>query len=171
MHRKTSMPSPTYSKTSNKPSRKATAVTGQNTPPEAICDKFREADGLLRNKLDKLILIFQPANPEFVSRYFNARIIIDLGVRHTKDQTIISGLVEDRATRQPTSRASTSGYSKKASAFSTGPTSRFTNSLTEGGTFPPSKPKNQATKPTPTTPSLSNSLNPNSKSNSQQYES
>ncbi|MEZ5084331.1 MAG: carboxypeptidase regulatory-like domain-containing protein [Bacteroidales bacterium] len=113
---------------------KRLAVTQSKYSTEAIRDKFREADGLLRNKLDKLILIFQPANPEFVSRYFNARIIIDLGIRHTTNKTIISGLVENKATQQPLSGVNVWILDKGLNC-TTGPNGRFSIEVPEGGTY------------------------------------
>ena len=45
--------------------------------------KFAETDALLYDKLDHVIKIFKPGYPDFVEQYFHARIIINLGVRHT----------------------------------------------------------------------------------------
>jgi hypothetical protein len=40
---------------------------------------FREADDLLRNQLDKLMLRFKKKSPEFYNAYTNARKVVDLG--------------------------------------------------------------------------------------------
>ncbi|MEZ5083970.1 MAG: carboxypeptidase regulatory-like domain-containing protein [Bacteroidales bacterium] len=113
---------------------KRIAVTQSMYSTDFLREKFLEMDDLLRNKLDKLIRIFEASNPEFVSRYFAARTIIDLGVRHTTGQTIISGIVEDKATQQPIQGVNV-WILEKGLSFSTGPDGRFTFDLTEGGTY------------------------------------
>jgi hypothetical protein len=40
---------------------------------------FSEADNLLKNELDKLMLRFRKSNPEFYNAYANARSVVDLG--------------------------------------------------------------------------------------------
>ncbi|MEZ5195134.1 MAG: carboxypeptidase-like regulatory domain-containing protein [Bacteroidales bacterium] len=54
--------------------------------------KFSEARQLLQ-KLDKLVLLFKDDHPTFVEQYFNARIIVDLGHRSSKNKTMIVGTV------------------------------------------------------------------------------
>lgn len=113
---------------------KRIAVTQTKYSTDYLREKFLEMDDLLRNKLDKLILIFQDINPEFVSRYFTARIIIDLGVRHTTDKTIISGIVEDLATQQPIQGANV-WVLEKGLNYTTGADGRFSLDVLEGGTY------------------------------------
>ncbi len=43
--------------------------------------KFREIDTLLRDKMDEMVLIFEPENPTFVEQYQNSRIIVNTGHR------------------------------------------------------------------------------------------
>lgn len=45
--------------------------------------KMKEMDALLKERLDKLMVMYKTNNPEFYGRYQNARIIIDLGRRGT----------------------------------------------------------------------------------------
>jgi hypothetical protein len=66
--------------------------------------KFKEQDALLRD-LDRIIPIFESDHPTFVKGYFNARIIINLGVRHTGTKTLIEGSVINAQTQQPVSNA------------------------------------------------------------------
>lgn len=48
---------------------------------------FREADDLLKNQLDKLVLRFKKTNPEFYNSYTNARKVVDLGGGKVKKVT------------------------------------------------------------------------------------
>lgn len=43
---------------------------------------FKEADTILKEELDGLVSNFKDANADFVNQYINARMIVDLGVRH-----------------------------------------------------------------------------------------
>ena len=45
---------------------------------------LKETDKILKEQLDKLMTQFKISNPEFYQHYFNARMIIDLGIRHKK---------------------------------------------------------------------------------------
>lgn len=49
---------------------------------QEINNLFKEADDIIKNELDLLIVNFTDTNPEFERNYKNARIIIDLGIRH-----------------------------------------------------------------------------------------
>lgn len=53
----------------------------------AIAAKDKEITRILKNRLDKTIHLLETTHPDFVTEYFNARKIIDLGIRHT-DQTV-----------------------------------------------------------------------------------
>ncbi|MEZ5198510.1 MAG: carboxypeptidase-like regulatory domain-containing protein [Bacteroidales bacterium] len=69
--------------------------------------KFKEMDILLKEKLDRLVRLFETTNPDFVQQYFNARIIIDLGRRSsTNNKALISGSVTDFETEAPIAGAS-----------------------------------------------------------------
>jgi hypothetical protein len=64
--------------------------------------KFTEADALLYDKLDHVIKIFKPGHPDFVEQYFHARIIINLGVRHTGEKVArINGIILKAGTTIP----------------------------------------------------------------------
>jgi hypothetical protein len=63
---------------------------------------FRETDDILRNKLDRIIPIYQTTNPGFVKNYFDARIIVNLGKRKSGSKVItITGQVIDFETELP----------------------------------------------------------------------
>lgn len=80
---------------------KRVAVTASKTSTTDLKLKFKEMDVLLKEKLDRLILLFKSENPDFVQQYFNARIIIDLGHRSTNNKTIISGLATSFEDEKP----------------------------------------------------------------------
>ncbi len=54
-----------------------------------LVTKFRTADTILRKKLDPAVLGFETVNPDFVSQYKGARIIVDLGHHSTGNNTIV----------------------------------------------------------------------------------
>lgn len=80
---------------------KRVAVTESKTSTADLKLKFKEMDELLKEKLDRLILLFKSEYPDFVQQYFNARIIIDLGHRSSNNKTIITGLVTGFQDEQP----------------------------------------------------------------------
>lgn len=80
---------------------KRAAVVVSKTSTADLKLKIREMDILLKENLDRLILLFETDNADFVQQYFSARIIIDLGHRTTTKKTIISGLVTDFESEKP----------------------------------------------------------------------
>lgn len=67
-----------------------------------IQQKEKEIDTFLKNRLDKSINMLKTSDPNFVKEFFNARQVIDLGIRHlkTKEETIeemanLSGNISD----------------------------------------------------------------------------
>ncbi len=58
------------------------AITNRSEATAALPGLFDQGDGLLNEQLDKLMEQFKQNNPKFYVRYFNTRLIIDLGVRH-----------------------------------------------------------------------------------------
>lgn len=61
------------------------AITNRSEATAALPGLFKQGDGLLDEQLDKLMEQFKQDNPKFYRQYFNARIIIDLGVRHVEE--------------------------------------------------------------------------------------
>jgi len=51
----------------------------------------KDTDTILKKKLDKLMLQFKDTNPDFYDAYKNDRIVIDLGIHHTR----VVGVVRD----------------------------------------------------------------------------
>lgn len=54
---------------------------------QTLAGFIREASGILRNQIDRLVNMFLRTNPEFVAGYRAARVIVDRGVRHTQTTT------------------------------------------------------------------------------------
>jgi hypothetical protein len=80
---------------------RAVKVESKNAT-EALKLKFAETDSLLYDKLDNVIKIFKPDYPGFVEQYFHARLIINLGVRHTGEKVArIKALVLKAGTQIP----------------------------------------------------------------------
>jgi hypothetical protein len=55
--------------------------TGART---AVSDLFVQADEVLKEELDRMMQVFRVTDPEFYNDYRAARVIKDIGVRHTK---------------------------------------------------------------------------------------
>ncbi len=55
------------------------AKATKTTENANIKSTIKEVDALLKDEMDKLIVNFKKNNPDFVSDYFNARVIIDPG--------------------------------------------------------------------------------------------
>lgn len=78
------------------------AKVSSKVASEELKLKFREVDFLLKEKMDPSIVIFKPGNPRFVNKYFDARIIMNRGVRHTgKKAGMVWGTVRDAGTTFP----------------------------------------------------------------------
>jgi len=80
---------------------RAMKVTSKNATEE-MAQKFATTDALLKDRIDKTILIFKPGNPVFVNKYFDARMIVNSGVRHTGMKAgKIYGTIKDASTQIP----------------------------------------------------------------------
>lgn len=67
---------------------------------------FRETDALLRNKIDRIMPVYQSTHPGFVKNYFDARIIVNLGTSKPGSKVItITGQVIDFETELPVAGA------------------------------------------------------------------
>lgn len=52
---------------------------------EKLKELFGNGNILLEDRLDRLMVKFKSGNPEFFTAYENARIIVDYGIRHNKE--------------------------------------------------------------------------------------
>ena len=110
-------------------------TVGTKTTTADLKTKFKEIDDLLRNKMDKMVLIFRSANPVFVDQYFNARIIVDLGKRHSGTKTaVIFGTVVHFETLAPVEGA-TVRVVETGQTFTTDAQGNYKLNLSAGGTY------------------------------------
>lgn len=63
-----------------------TAITERKGATDEIAKFLRKCDSILKSKLDKLMNQFKVSAPRFYKLYFDARIIVDIGIRH-EDET------------------------------------------------------------------------------------
>lgn len=113
---------------------KRAAVSASKTSTTNIKNTFREIDFLFKDKLDNLLILFQVPNATFYKEYKAARIIIDLGVRHDKEKTLISGTVENFETEFPINEAYV-WIVEKGISYTTGPDGAFTIDVGKAGTY------------------------------------
>ncbi len=65
--------------------RNATATRAAQT--ESLPNSIREASTILRNQIDRMVNLFSRSNPEFVSGYRAARVIVDRAATHAAAKT------------------------------------------------------------------------------------
>jgi len=70
-----------------------TAATQRKTMTINLNNLFKEADAILRNQMDKLVVTFKTANPDFVQTYESNRIIIDPATTATQ----LKGKITDKS--------------------------------------------------------------------------
>lgn len=68
------------------------ATTEKKKATGMISELFGVIDGILKNRMDKLIEIFKKSNFDFYKQYFNGRMIIELGGRNT----VLKGVVSNK---------------------------------------------------------------------------
>lgn len=83
-----------YTETIPKP---RTALSNRKTLNSNLRQFFKEAEAILENRMDKLVVAFKSANPDFVKTYFSVRQIID---PHTTT-TQLKGIVTDKTDETP----------------------------------------------------------------------
>ena len=113
---------------------KRAATTVQKTSTSDLKQKFAEADLILYEQLDKLILILEPEHPDFVKQYFIARTIVNLGHRTSNQITVVSGIVADLNTEKPITGALVTLVEKNLT-YTTGSDGHFTFDIDEGGEY------------------------------------
>jgi len=113
---------------------KRAAVSASKTSTANIKNTFKEIDKLFKGKLDNLLILFQVPNSTFYNEYKAARTIIDLGVRHETEKTLISGTVENFETEFPINEAYV-WIVEKGISYTTGPDGMFTLDVGKAGTY------------------------------------
>lgn len=59
-----------------------TAITERKGATDDISKLLKRSAAVLKNKIDKLMEQFKSASPEFYRQYHDARMIVDIGLRH-----------------------------------------------------------------------------------------
>jgi hypothetical protein len=85
-----------YTATSQKP---RTAISDRKTAVANLKTQFTDTNNWIKRVLDKLIIPLKPDYPDFVTQYFNDRIIIDDGA-HSANVTV-SGVLTSNADGTP----------------------------------------------------------------------
>lgn len=62
-----------------------TAIGTRATATTQLVQLFSQADDLLKNQMDRLIVTYQNTQATFYNKYQNSRTIVDLGIRHNPD--------------------------------------------------------------------------------------
>lgn len=83
-----------YTETIPKP---RTAVSNRKTLNANIVQLFKDIDSILLNQMDKLVVTFRAAHPDFVSTYFNVRRITDPAVTATQLKGVVTSAADGSA--------------------------------------------------------------------------
>jgi hypothetical protein len=78
-----------------------TAISQRKTMTAKLAHLFDETDTLLKDRLDKLVQIFNSAHPDFVQTYEAARRIVKPPTTHTQ----LKGTITDQTTHAPVKNA------------------------------------------------------------------
>jgi hypothetical protein len=79
-----------------------TALSNRKTLNTNLKELFKEADAILENRMDKLIVVFKAANPDFVKTYFTVRQIVNAPTTTTQ----LKGVITNQADETPIKDAS-----------------------------------------------------------------
>lgn len=74
-----------------------TAISNRKATTASLVTLFEELDDILKNRMDKIVVIFEAANPEFVAAYNAARRIIEPVTITTQ----LKGIVTDKLDSKP----------------------------------------------------------------------
>ena len=89
----------TFSSATPKPRN---AQTERKVQRANFVDIFREVDAILRNQMDRIVIAFRAANPDFVKEYFSNRIIIDPATTATKITVTIINIADEKPIKNAT---------------------------------------------------------------------
>jgi len=59
-----------------------TAIAERSVQTESLPRRVRTVNGILRNKIDRMVSLFKRTNPDFVAGYQRARVIVDRPATH-----------------------------------------------------------------------------------------
>ena len=63
------------------------AIVARATQTESLSTRVRRTNGILRNQIDRMVSLFNRSNPDFVSGYQSARVIVDRAASHSTRPT------------------------------------------------------------------------------------
>ena len=66
-------------------------IAGRKGARETMMDLFKEADELLSREIDNYMEIIRPNEPEFYNKYYAAKVIKDMGIRHRQEEAESAG--------------------------------------------------------------------------------
>lgn len=73
------------------------AISNRKTTTANLAALFEQTDQILKERMDKIVVVFRSANPAFVETYENARRIVDPATTTTQ----LKGKVTDKTTSDP----------------------------------------------------------------------
>jgi hypothetical protein len=111
-----------------------TATSEISTATDNLRILFHDLSGILRNKLDFLMLSFMITQPDFYKTYTSARIIVDLGKRTGNTHTIISGTIVNFETEEPLVGVNVL-CNETGKIVYTDVKGKYSHTLAEGGTY------------------------------------
>lgn len=74
------------------------AASQRKTTGDNLNQLFKEADAILRDEMDKLIITFKPTHPDFVKTYESNRIIVDPPTRPNQTEDASTNKINDKFT-------------------------------------------------------------------------
>jgi transketolase N-terminal domain/subunit len=72
-------------KTSKEKPREVVAVRSAET--QSLSSLIRQANGILRNRIDPMVNLFRRSNPKFVAAHRSARVVVDRPATHASSKT------------------------------------------------------------------------------------
>ncbi len=111
-----------------------TATSEISTATDNLRIHFHDLNGILRTKLDFLMLSFMTTQPDFYKTYTSARIIVDLGKRSGNAHTIVSGTIVNFETEEPLVGVNVLCNETGKIVF-TDVNGKYSHTLADGGTY------------------------------------
>ena len=66
-------------------------IAGRKGARETMTDLFKEADEIIGKEIDNYMEIVRPLEPEFYTKYYAAKVIKDMGIRHRQEEAEPAG--------------------------------------------------------------------------------
>jgi hypothetical protein len=111
-----------------------TATSEISTATKNLRILFHDLNGILRTKIDLLMLSFMTTQPDFYKTYMSSRVIVDLGKRSGNAHTIVSGTIVNFETEEPLVGVNVLCNETGKTVF-TDVNGKYSHTLAEGGTY------------------------------------